>query len=224
MSHLKSLCAPRTWHILRKGRRYIAKSSPGTHAEDLAMPLVVVLRDVLGVGKTRFELKKIMRQKDVLIDGKKMLNERFPIGLFDVLSIGSNHYRMIINSKGRVVPLPITSNEASTKVCKVKSKQLIKKGKMQVTFHDGTTLVTDTPMRVGDSVVVQLPKRTIVKVLTPTEGAHIYLMKGKHSGIVGKLIELKKESAVYSIDGEQDVTPKKYLVVVGHEKPLITLK
>lgn len=188
------------------------------------MPLVVVLRDVLGVGKTRFELKKIMRQKDVLIDGKKMLNERFPIGLFDVLSIGSNHYRMIINSKGRVVPLPITSNEASTKVCKVKSKQLIKKGKMQVTFHDGTTLVTDTPMRVGDSVVVQLPKRTIVKVLTPTEGAHIYLMKGKHSGIVGKLIELKKESAVYSIDGEQDVTPKKYLVVVGHEKPLITLK
>ncbi|MBS3138081.1 30S ribosomal protein S4e [Candidatus Woesearchaeota archaeon] len=223
MSHLKSLCAPRTWHIQRKERRYIAKPSRGTHGQDLSMPLVVVLRDVLGMSRTRFELKKAMRQKEVLIDGKKMLDERFPVGLFDVLSVGAQHYRMIINSKGRVIPLPISQSEAGMKICKVKSKQLVKNGKTQITFHDGKTMITDTKMRVGDSVVLQLPQRTISKVLAPTEGSQIYLMKGKHSGTVGKLIELKKESAVYSVGEKQDTTPKKYLVVVGDDKPLITL-
>ena len=222
--HMKSLCAPRTWHIKRKERRYIAKASPGTHPEGLSMPLVVVLRDVLGVGKTRYELKKAMRQKDVLIDGKKILDERFPVGLFDVLSIGSQHYRMIINTKGRVMPLPISQQEAGVKVCKVKSKQMIKKGKVQITFHDGKTMTTDANVHVGDSVVLHLPQRTVSKVIPPAAGTTIYLMSGKHSGVVGKLLEFKKENAIYSIGDAQDTTPKKYLVVVGEEKPLMTLQ
>ena len=223
MSHLKSLCAPRTWHIGRKEKKYIAKSSPGTHPQDLSMPLVVVMRDVLGMSKTRYELKKVLRQKEVRIDGKRVLNERFPVGLFDVLSMESQNYRIIINSKGRVQPVPISAHEANIKISKVKSKQIIRGGKTQITLHDGTTLTTNESLHVGDSVVLQLPQRTISKVLTPAKGSLIYLMKGRHTGTVGKLLEIKEESAVYSVDDTQEATPKKYLVVVGDEKPLVSL-
>src|SRR3989344_7484026 len=145
MSHLKTLQAPRQWHIRRKEKKYIIRPAPGGHSKELALPLLVILRDILHLGRTAYELKKIMRMNDILIDGKKRTAPHLPVGVFDVISIPHSkaYYRMVIDLKGRIAPISISEHESSLKICKVLGKKAIVGGKTQITLNDGHTLLTD---------------------------------------------------------------------------------
>jgi small subunit ribosomal protein S4e len=225
MSHIKRLSAPKTWNILRKHRKFIARPAPSGQSLEHSLSLLSVVRDSLGLVHTARELKALLREKKVVVEGSSRINVHTGVGLLDAVSFPSSDqsYRMVINEAGKLELVAITSKETGLKICKITGKRTIRKGKTQITLHDGRTLLTETTMNVGDSVVLRIPEFAVDQVLKLEKGAYIYLIGGKNKGAHGKLTSLVGQKVMYQRDHETLETLKKYVMVVGKDKPLVTI-
>lgn len=205
----------------KKEYTFMMTTAPGTHAKAKAIPLGVLIRDVLRITKSAAENKKILNAKQVLVDGTARRDERFPIGLMDSVSFpkGGKFYRMAINKKGQVVP--VESKPSNTKIGKVVKKHTVKGGKITITLHDGRNIIADNNIKVGDSVIISTPEQKIAKVLKFEKGAKCLITEGKHAGSVANL-----ESIIERAEGnwpeaklkgtEEFITVAKYLMVVDN--------
>src|SRR3989344_7965820 len=126
--HLKRYFSPKSWKIKRKGIVYITKPSPGPHKIEMALPLNVLLRDMLGYASTNREVKFMLANKDITVDGIRRRNSKFPVGLFDVLSLNDigEHFRIILDKKGSIIPIKISKDESGLKLCKIIGKSIMK--------------------------------------------------------------------------------------------------
>ena len=103
--HLKRKPAPRFWPIHRKELLWTIKPKPGSHPISRCIPLMLIVREMLGFAKTRKEAKTIISQEKIKVDGKTQREERFPVGLMDVVSIPEieKAYRAIPSGKGLIL-------------------------------------------------------------------------------------------------------------------------
>ena len=81
---MKRLAAPRVLRLHRKERKLTIRAAPGPHPLELAIPLGLVVRDYLGLCDTYKEARKIVSNGDILVDGVKRKNFKFPCGLMAV--------------------------------------------------------------------------------------------------------------------------------------------
>ena len=149
------------------------------------------------------------------------------VGLFDVISIPElkKHYRVIFDRKGRITIIEIPAAECNVKLCKVVGKSIVRGAKIQIHLYDGKNILSDATVAVGDSLLVSLPDLKVKEVFALGVGCSVFLAKGKHSGDMGTVKELKTEEAVYTATQGGDVaTARAYLFVVGSKKPAITLQ
>ncbi len=224
--HLKRIVAPTTVPVHnKKETTWMVKPFPGAHPSGRCMPLGVLLRDVLNVAKSSREVKAILSGRMVEVDGKVRVEEKFPVGLMDTISIpkSGKHYRIRLDDKGRLVPVEIKKDDAAKKLLKVVKKHTVKKGKTTLTFHDGRNLLSDNHVMVGDSVVVSIPTAELKSHLKREKGARCLVMDGKHAGSIVSLKEIvhrkggKPDEAIVTQDKEEFVTVAKYLFVVDEE-------
>ncbi len=221
--HVKRIAAPKAVPIHdKKAYTWIMRAIPGPHPRERSVPLGVLLRDVLGMVETAKEAKRVIAEGKVLVDGRRVRDVRFPVGLMDVVSFPTinKHYRILVDSHGRLIPREISSEEAGNKTLKVVGKHTIKGGKIALSLHDGRTLLADNNVKVGDSVVVSVPKQSLVKHLKRESGVTCLITEGKHAGKVVELKELIKKAghrdeAVVSHEGEEFITVADYLLVLG---------
>jgi small subunit ribosomal protein S4e len=220
---MKRLASPKAVPVHdRKERKWIINAMPGPHPKKHAIPLGVLLRDVLGVASTAREAKRILSGRMVEVDGRVRTDEKFPVGLMDVISFPKmeTHYRMFVDRKGRLVPSQIGKEDASSKILRVVKKHTIRKGKLNLTFHDGKNSTGDNHVHVGDSVVVSLPEAKMKSHLKREKGSNCLVMEGKHAGSVVRLKEIiqrkggKPSEALVESGGEEFITVAKYLFVV----------
>ena len=223
-NHLKRIAAPRTWFIDRKKNVYITRPKPGAHSMDNGMALGVVMRDVLGVASAMSEVKKILNNQEILVDGSRKKDHRLMVGLFDVISIPAlkKNYRMVLDFKGRLHVIEATLEDI--KLCKVTGKTAISGGKLQFNCHDGKCILAKVSANVGDTLVYDLKKKVVKEVLKLEKDMSVFLTNGKHAGSFGKLKEIRGKEATYTKDGEDIETVTQYLFVVGKSEPLISLK
>lgn len=77
---------------------------------------------------SRQDSLKICKDKEgmIKVDGKVRRNHRFPLGQMDVVSIDktNEHFRILLDIKGRFQPHRIDAKEASFKLCKVVKKYI----------------------------------------------------------------------------------------------------
>jgi small subunit ribosomal protein S4e len=215
-NHLKSIAAPRTWKLDRKKCKFIMRPNPGAHKFELGMPLGVILRDHLKLASTMSEVEKMLNNNDILVDGKRKRDRREIVGLFDIINVSSlnKYFQVEIDNKGRLILTEINEKNANVKICKVTGKKALKGAKVQLNLYDGKNVLTVKDVKVGDSVIFNVEKRQIEKVLPLKEGAEILLTKGKHAGSSGKLESLQGETAIYVNDkGNKIETTRKYLYV-----------
>lgn len=225
-NHLKRIAAPKSWDIDRKEGKYILKPCAGGHALKNGLPLALLIRDILKLTSTLGETKKILRNQEVLVDGRRRKEPHFIVGLFDLLTFPQlkKNYRLLIDKKGRLILAEIPAAETGFKVCKIVGKKILPKGKIQFNLYDGKNIIGEQKAQVGDSLVLNLPNLKIKEVLPLKEGAAIFLTSGKHSGDLGQLKELKQREAVYISHDQEIYTAKDYLFVVGNKKPLFTIE
>ena len=161
---MKRLAAPRSWDIPRKASRFVFKPVPGPHSISSSYPLGVVVRDLASMANLSKELKFMMRTGKVKVDGKERRTPRYPVGLFNVVSVPLEgvDFRLVPSSKGFALA-KVSSDEARTKLCSVNSKTKIRGGHIQYGLHDGRSMVDDKlNLSPGDAVVNEVPSQKVL--------------------------------------------------------------
>ncbi len=221
--HLKRIASPKAIPVQdKKDRKWMIKHAPGPHAKKYSIPLGVLVRDILKLAETLREVRKMLANRMVLVDGKPRTDEKFPVGLMDVVSIpkGEKYLILTVDNRGRLIPKEITKEESSHKLVRVVRKYTIPGGKLSVTFHDGKNMISDNHLHVGDSVIVSLPVAKLKSHLKREIGARCLVVEGKHAGSIVKLKEIierkggKPSEALVQDKNEEFITVAKYLFVI----------
>ena len=189
--HLKRYKAPKTWPIHPKEDTWTVKPSAGAHSIDDALPLTLVIRDILGLADNSREAKRIINSGNVLVDGRVVKDYKFPVGFMDIIEIPKTGeiYRVLLDNKGRLQLKEIDNGDS--KLCQVVNKTTIKGGKTQLNLHDAKNIIVDeTDLNVGDVVVISIPEQDIKESLPLEVGATVLVTGGKHTGEIGKVSEI----------------------------------
>ena len=220
-NHLKRHNSPTTWSIKRKNITFITRPSPGGNSMEYSMPIVVILRELLNKAETRKEVKYMLKEKNVTVNGKRVHKDNLPVGLFDIIGFPeiNEYYTMMIDKSGRLKSVVITKEEAASKLCSLRGKTMIKKGTMQLNTFDGKTiLVKKDVYKVGDTIRLNLTDNKITDHLKFEKGATVTLYHGKHIGSLGTVEEIKGNNIIFKTkDGEVFETKKEYIFVIDKE-------
>lgn len=197
MSHLKTLNAPKIWPVKRKSSRFVAKARPGPHPISRGITLNLLLKEVLNYAKTTREVKKILNEKQVIVDKIIRKDHKFPVGIMDVIDVPkmNQHYRLLINEKNKLVANEIKKENSSLKPLKITGKRMLKKNKTQINFFDGKSMIIDgSNYKVGDTLIYNLEKKKIESHLKLGKKSKVYIIEGKYQGRMGEIEDIKKET------------------------------
>jgi len=188
-----------------------------------------VLRDMLKLCDTAREAKRIIGNREVLVDGKPVKSPKMPVGLMDVVSIPKtkSEYRMLLTDKGKFTLHPISADEASWKLCRIENKTTVKGGKTQLNLHDGRNIVLDAnKYKTGDVLKIAVKDQAIQETYPLAGGAVIMIIEGNKAGktsLVSETINMKgsAENVVRFTDGGETVRGNVF--VIGKNSPAIKI-
>jgi small subunit ribosomal protein S4e len=228
---LKRLAAPRSWDISRKSSRFVFKPLPGPHPIAAAYPLGVVVRDMASMASLSKELKLMMKAGKVKVDGRERDTPRFPVGLFNVISVpleGAD-FRLVPTPKGLSLT-KVGAEEATKKLCSVNTKTKVKGGHIQYGLHDGRSVVDDKiNLSPGDAMLIEVPSQKVLGQAKLAKGSLGLVLTGDRAGQLGKISEVKKGTIsrekmvrITLPSGEAEI-PSRIVFPVGTEAPMITV-
>ena len=221
-NHQKRLSVPNSWPVERKTETYTVKAGAGPHGED-GVPLLVLLRDVLGYVDSKKEARYALNQGSILVNGDAISDERRPIGMFDILAFTERDefYRVFPDEGGRLALTPIDEDSAGSRLGKIVNKEQVSGGDFQLTLHDGTNVRTeDVSYETNDSLVVDNETKEIVAHFDYEEGALVTAVDGQHAGQIGTVEEIQvtlgsgSNTVVVEADDASYETIENYVVVI----------
>jgi small subunit ribosomal protein S4e len=224
---------PAFWQISRKDKRFVVRTAPGPHPKSYSYPLLIVLRDVLGLARTRKEALSVLNAGKISIDGRIVKAEAFPVGLMDVIDLpdAGKSFRMVPHY-GRLVPVEIGASEKGVKICMVKSKKTVSSKKTSYGLHDGRVIFPEAEVDIkpGDSCIIKIPTQEFQGSFRLGSGSLALLIKGEKSGEVATIEDMKVGTysrgpiaTVRFADGTSSELPTSALLPLGKQVPEITL-
>jgi len=229
MVRLKRLLAPKFWKIKKKINKWVVTPSPGPHKKFECIPLLVLVRDVLNIVENANEAKNIIKNGEIVVDGRVIKLYKFPVGLMDVVSLPKlkRSYRIAPSGKG-LKAIEISEEESKMKILKVENKTVTKGRKIQLNLHDGRNMLVEKDIyKTGDSLLVELPSSKILKHVKLEAGNTALITKGKNVGDIVKIKEVivrrsrEPNKVICEIDNKKLEVIQQYIFVVGGEKPLL---
>src|SRR3989344_5664627 len=186
--HTKRETVSKTWPIPRKGTKYIVVPS---HSKKSGIPVLIILRDLLKLVKTRKELEKLILEKKVLINNKVIFNANYSLLLFDTISLPSIKKYFLLNytHNGKITVNEINENESKEKVSKVINKKVLKGRKIQLNLQDGRN------------------------ILAKKEKSKILVIKGKHMGKTGLISKIEGKELHVKIDDKNLMIKENEVIV-----------
>jgi len=188
----------------------------------------------MGFARNLKEVKQILNQNDVIINGRPCRDAKMGIGIFDIISLLkiNKFYRILRDKNGRHVSIEIDAEAAKTRLCKVKNKTIVAGGKVQLNMRDGANLLADNTYKAGDSIVLSLESDTRFKIVDHfpfTVGNMAMVIGGRHSGKVARIVDIVKMpgSVPNKIILEDEATKMRfdtispYIYMVGKQTPAI---
>ncbi len=229
--HMKRLNAPRALRVHRKEKKWTVKPSPGGHLIEKAIPLSLVIRDVLNLADTLRETKRIISNGEIIVDGSIKKDYKYPVGLMDVISIPKlkKDYRVLFDRKGKLALTEISSSDAKWKLCKIENKKVLKKNKRQINLHDGRNkIVEKDEYNTGDVLKIDLKNKKILDRYEFKKGTVSMITGGSHIGEIANIektdIISSSKSNISIMKGENDFTTlQEYVFPIGKNKPTINL-
>ncbi len=229
--HQKRIAAPRSWKIARKTTKWAVKSRPGPHPTEKSMPLLLIVRDMLQLADSSREAKRILHEGNVIINGTVRKDHKFPVGVFDILSIPviKAHYLVLLDKKDRLALVGIDEEAAAKKLCRVNGKRMAKGGRIQLNCHDGRNFLMDetgAEIHTHDSLLISIPDNKITEHFKYQEGSQVVVIGGRHSAQTGEIEEIKRVHSPQpnvvrikaSGNGESFESREDTIFVVGEQK------
>lgn len=216
MSYLRRQSVPKSWPVTRKkGNSYLI--SPSTN-KNSGIPLLVLLRDVMGIVQTRRELKKALHQNNIKINQKECHDEKTGLTLFDVITLvpSKKNYRVTLKTNGKYDIEEIKESDSDRKVTKVDDKKVLKGKKTQLNLSDGRNFLSEIKCSVSDSVIINFKDKKIEKCIPIKEKANVFVISGKHAGKKGIIKNIEEEKKLVNIgteDGDIQVLIKQVMTI-----------
>ena len=229
--HMKRLNAPRTLKLHRKEMKWTVRASPGAHSIDQSIPLALIVRDYLELADNLRETKRIISDGEVLVDGVKRKDHKFTCGFMDVISIPKTKkdYRIVFDRRGKLTLVPVSSKDASWKLCRIENKTIIKGKQIQINFHDGRNkLVKKDEYKTGDVLKLSFKDQKIDDTFKFEKGTVSMIIGGTHVGEVANIEDIEiipsSKPNLAKMKGKSSFsTLQKYVFPIGKQKPVIEL-
>lgn len=218
---------PLLWPVKRKNITFISRPNPGSYQRDYVVSAVILLRDVLKYAQTLKEVKYILHNEKVLVNGKEIKDTRFPVGLFDVIEIPTTKekFTLLFDEFGKV---KLVNSKDDLVFMKVTGKKNVRGGKHQLNFMNGFNLFVDektfSKLNVEDTLVYNFKSKKVDSTIPLKEGSFVYIFDGKfkgrfvelqsitkYNGITRDLVEIKEGKEIHS-------TAKDYCFAIGTKK------
>lgn len=212
--HLKRQKVPTSWPISRKGTKYIVKV-----ASDLnkGVPILVFLRDMLGVAQNKKEVKKAIHEKNILINSSFARNEKQSVVLLDRVTIvpSKKTYVLRLNPLGKFEAHEVSESKANSKVSKIIGKKILKDKKVQLNLLDGRNVLSDVKCKIGDSIEFDFKNKKVVKCIPLEDKSRALVFLGKHTGKEGDITKVDRQKKMVELktaDGKIQVLTKQVMV------------
>ena len=238
--HLKRKPAPSFWPIHRKEYRWVVKPSPGPHGTAESLPLLVVLRDILALGKTRREIDILLSQGNVKVDGTIRREDDFAVGLMDVIEVPA------LNKVYRVLPIPakglglheVPKEEHDFKLCKIIGKTTVQGGHIQLNLSGGRNVLVKVAdprkpaediYKTSDLLRISIPEGEVLAHLRFEEGVLALIDGGKNAGQWGEVVKIVPPSiygsmvTIRNAEDQEIETISDYVFPVGKGEAWISL-
>ncbi len=216
----------------RKEKKWLVDTTSGPHSSENGIPLSASLRENLDVARNRREADKIVNDGKVEVDGKVRRKPKYPIGPMDIIRIleTGQAWRILHDESGYLQFHEISEKETEYKLEKVVGKHPFKGGRIQLSFHDGKTIVGDfEDINIDDTVKVGLPDMEVLEHIECKEGNLALITGGTNVGKVGKIKEIVRgegrssDRYLVETDDEELQSPEQYIFIIGEEAPAVSL-
>jgi small subunit ribosomal protein S4e len=217
--HLKRIAAPRHWMLDKMGGVFAPRPSSGPHKLRECLPLVILIRNRLKYALTSKEVKMILMQRLVKVDGKVRTDTGFPTGFMDVVSIEktNENFRLLFDTKGRFIAQRVIPAEAKFKLCKVKKLQTGLNGVPSLTTHDGRTIRYPDPLiKANDTVKFDLEQNKIVDFVKFDTGNLVMITGGHNLGRVGVIVSKERHPGSFDIIHIKDALGQQFATRSGN--------
>ncbi len=212
--HLKRQKIPRKWPIQRKGTKYVVNPLFNFRG---GVPILIFLRDMLGVAKNRKEVKSALHNKNILLNDRVVRDDKHTVLLLDKVSIlpSKKYYELNLSDSGKFMAQETDEKNSHHKVSKVIDKKTLKGKKVQVNLRDGRNYLFKEPVKINDSVVIDFKSKKVAKQLPLKEKANVLVFAGKHTGKKGKINKVEEDKKMVEIEtkeGKVNVLIKQIMV------------
>lgn len=178
--------------IPRKGTQYVARSL--SNLRD-SVPVVIAVRDMLNLAKTAKEVRHMIKEKSLKINGREVKDYRDAIKLFNLFHADKT-YILSLTPQGKFTLDPTNQKD---RPCKVIGKKVLNKKQTQINLQDGTNIISnDNKIKTQDTVYIDAEGK-IKKHLEFSHGKDCLIIKGKLLGHKGKIEKIENGKAVIKI-------------------------
>jgi small subunit ribosomal protein S4e len=194
--------------IERKGTKYIVRAS--SHIDN-SVPLLIAVRDILGLAKTAREVKHMIQTKLLKINGRLVEDFKESIKLFNILEADKVYVLSLLPTKKFVFE---ETKDLDTRLVKVVNKRLVPNNFSQLNLHDGSNVLTKDKINVGDSLILDFSGK-IKKHIQMDKGREVFVISGKYAGHKGKIESVSDSNLTIKFkDKEEPATLNKSQVIV----------
>ena len=205
--HLTRSDAIKALPIPRKGTKYVARAS--SHLHD-SVPVVIAVRDMLKLARTANEVKKMIQQKILKINGRSVKDYRESILLFNIFEADKTYELSILPTKKFFFK---ESGKKESRLCKVVGKSIVRKGLTQINLHDGSNILTKDKINVGDSVYLDFNGK-IKKHITLDKDKEAFVFSGKYAGQQIKITDVEGNKIKVKMKGDTAELEESCMAVV----------
>ncbi|HJJ54232.1 MAG TPA: 30S ribosomal protein S4e [Methanocorpusculum sp.] len=226
MTRTKRMTAPDAWQIARKESKYVVSTASGPH-DGSALPIGVWLRDHMQFALNTKEVRKILHDRQVVLNGHIVTDEHLGIDVFDIISFpkADKNYMILVDEKGRHNQYQISADAAKIQLVKVANKTTIKGGKTQINLTSGANFIGEDSYNGKDSLVIGISgdDRFAVQQHFPyAVGNMAVIIGGQHTMKTGKLVEILVQDSslpnrviIEDANGDKIETIEDYVYMIG---------
>jgi len=209
-------------------RKWTISPTPGPHPVEESIPLMMAVRDFMGLANTSREVRKIIGERKIMVDGRWGTNYRYPLGIMDVVSIPSikKHYRVLKDPLGKIGVYEIPEAKAKWKLVRIMNKTIVRGGFTQLNLHDGRNIIVQRHYNTKDVLKIELPSQKIIAHYPFEEGKICMITGGRHAGKVvtidrHEVVRASSPNIVYFKEGMSTI--EDYVFVIGDRLPEIVV-
>ena len=233
MTRTKRMTAPDAWQISRKESKYVVSTAHGPH-NGSALPIGIWIRDHMNLAQNTKEVKKILHDRNVVLNGNVVTDEHIGIDVFDIISFPkiNKHYMILVDAKGRHTEYEISPEAAKVQLVKVANKTTLVGGKPQINLTSGANFIGDNSYKGKDSLVIGLvgDERFVVQQHFPfAVGNMAVIIGGQHTMKTGKIVEIQIQQSslpnrviLEDANGEKFETIEDYVYMIGTSESFLS--